>query len=58
MLYDWLCLNNLTVNESKTKYMIFSISGRTNNPPLDLNITLNNTVIERVQNYKFLAMTI
>ena len=57
-LYDWLCLNKLTVNESKTKYMTFSISGRTNNPPSHLNITLNNTIIERVQNYKFLGMTI
>ena len=38
--------------------MIFSISGRTSNPPSHLNITLNDSIIERVQNYKFLGMTI
>lgn len=56
-LYDWLCLNKLTVNPSKTKYMIFSISGRTS-PNENQNVILNNTEIERVDNYKFLGITI
>ena len=38
--------------------MIFSISSRSNNPPMDLKITLDGTEIERVQNYKFLGMNI
>ena len=56
-LFDWLCLNKLTVNASKTKYMVFSISGRSK-PQIDQNVVLNDTIIERVDNYKFLGMNI
>ena len=56
-LFDWLCLNKLTVNARKTKYMVFSISGRSK-PQIDQNVVLNDTIIERVDNYKFLGMNI
>ena len=56
-IYDWLCFNKLTVNASKTKYMVFSISGRTQ-PKKDQNVVLNDTTIERVDQYIFLGMNI
>ena len=57
-LYNWLCLNKLTVNASKTKYMCFSISSRSLNIPPELFIELNGQSIERVENYKFLGFNV
>ena len=37
--------------------MVFSISGRSK-PQIDQNVVLNDTIIERVDNYKFLGMNI
>ena len=57
-LYTWLCLNKLTVNESKTKFMVYSISSRSDNFPRNLEVKLNNQSIERMENYKFLGLNI
>ena len=57
-LHHWLCLNKLTVNSSKTKYMFYSISSRSANFPTDLNVELNGQNIERVEDYKFLGLNI
>ena len=44
--------------ESKTKFMVYSISSRSDNFPRNLEVKLNNQPIERVQNYKFLGLNI
>ena len=52
---QWLDINHLTLNETKTKYMLFS-------PKLikykNINLTLkfNNSEIERVKEYKYLGL--
>ena len=57
-LYDWLCLNKLTVNASKTKYMYYSVSSRSAKFPDEPVIELNGQPLERVDNYKFLGFNI
>ena len=61
-LYDWLCLNKLTINTDKTKYMIYSISKRTYLPfpsKTDLpKVRLNGVPIKRVKSYEFLGLNI
>ena len=55
-VHEWLCANKLSLNISKTKYMIFHYRQRSNIPIL--NINLNNVPIERVQTFDFLGLTI
>ena len=43
--YDWCCANRLSVNISKTKYMIFSKNHLPNNIP---SLFLNNSTLESV----------
>ena len=49
---DWLKLSKLTVNVSKTKFMIFLKCRHT--PQLDL--LLNNMKIEQVSNFTFIGI--
>ena len=56
ILSDWFLANKLHLNESKTKYIIFHTPH--NKPPQDFTISLNNTVLERVQTTKFLGVYI
>ena len=55
-IYDWLAVNKLSLNISKTKFMIFH--HRNKSLPKKIEIKINNTVIERVQNFCFLGLTI
>ena len=48
----WLKLNKLTVNVSKTKFMIFH---KRRDVP-DLNLSLNNINIESVSHFTFLGI--
>ena len=57
-LSEWLCLNKLTMNISKTKYITYSISQRTVLKSDDLKLFLNGSVIERVDTFKFLGIYI
>ena len=52
---DWLSSNKLSLNVSKTKYMIFHKPQRKINPLL---LTMNNTTIERVSNFDFLGIVL
>ena len=52
-VYNWLAANKLSLNISKTKYMIFSIKGKKTN---DLDIKINNTSLEQVNVFKFLGV--
>ena len=53
-IYEWLKVNRLCLNISKTKYMLFN---RTN-INFDLDIKINNEPIERVKTFNFLGLTI
>ena len=57
-IYEWLCVNRLSLNVMKTKYMIFHYPQRTI-PSSDYPaLELANIPIERVQNFDFLGLTI
>ena len=55
-IQEWLCANRLSLNTSKTKYMIFHYRQRRNIPTLD--IKMNDVRIERVRVFDFLGLTI
>ena len=55
-IHDWLNTNKLSINTSKTKYMIFHYRQRRNIPNLSLKI--NNVDIEKVAVFDFLGITI
>jgi hypothetical protein len=57
-IYDWLCLNRLSLNVKKTKYMIFRYPQRTFLPTDYPSLILANTPIERVEQFDFLGLTI
>ena len=50
---NWFKANKLSVNASKTNYMIFHMTSV--KVRKDLNVSLNNTTLERVQYTKFLG---
>ena len=47
-LHKWLCLNKLTLNASKTKYMIYSVSARSASNQPELSVMINSDHIEKV----------
>ena len=51
-VYSWLASNKLTLNVSKSKYMIISKKRQIPN----LNISINNTPMESCDNYKYLGV--
>lgn len=55
--YNYFTLNKLTINESKTKYMIFN---RNSNKAVkgDGLLTLNNVTLKQVKSIKFLGLII
>ena len=55
-IHEWLCANKLSLNASKTKYMIFRYPQQRNIPQLE--IKFNNVSIEKVQVFDFLGLTI
>ena len=57
-LHKWLCLNKLTLNASKTKFIVYSISSRSSNVPSELSVEIDGNPIERVDNYTFLGTKI
>ena len=57
-LYTWLCLNQLTINLTKTKYILYSLTKRTSTCPQHLNLELNGKLIKRVENFVFLGITV
>ena len=55
---DWLVVNKLSLNASKTKFMVFHNYQRTlaeNDIP---QLMINNTIIEKVNEFNFLGLTI
>ena len=55
LITDWLCLNKLSLNAKKTKMMIFHYRQR-NISKLKLNLFINQTSIEQVNEFNFLGI--
>lgn len=55
-LYDWLTVNKLSLNISKTKYMIFAKSSK--NIQDNISLHIKSTILERVNIFNFLGVTI
>ena len=55
-VHDWLCANKLSLNVSKTKFMIFHFPQR--KIDFDLDLHLANTPVEQVHTFDFLGLTI
>ena len=53
-LADWFKANKLTLNVDKTKFMIFG-TNRTLDKFHDVQLTFNNNIIERVDEFKYLG---
>ena len=56
-IQEWLHINKLSLNISKTKYMTFHHKNRPTNK-LDLCIKINNEEIQKVSSFCFLGLTI
>ena len=54
-LFDWLCVNRLSLNLSKTNFVLFH---STNKPKYGLTIKINNDEIEQKQVIKYLGVLI
>ena len=57
-LNDWLSVNKLSLNLSKTKYILHSACSKTAKPPCNYKIVLNNLEVKRVETFKFLGLFI
>ena len=55
-LYDWLNVNKLSLNISKTNVLLFNIRNKNRNINMDLNI--NNIKVKQVSEIKFLGVII
>ena len=55
-IYDWLAVNKLSLNVSKTKFMVFHHPLK--NLPQNMEIKINNSPVERVKEFCFLGLTI
>ena len=56
-VYNWLCINKLSLNIEKTKYMIFHYKQR-NLSSQSLNISIQGITIEKVADFCFLGLTL
>ena len=57
LIFEWFNINKLSLNASKTKYMLFNYPQRkVHNLSFELNI--NSTSIERVSEFNFLGLTL
>ena len=54
-LYEWLCINRLSLNISKTKFVIFHAP---NKPKYPITILINNKAIDEVKSIKYLGVTL
>ena len=54
-IVEWLNINKLSLNKSKSKYMIFQMPNKTT---LTLSLKINNIDIEKVEEFNYLGLTI
>jgi hypothetical protein len=55
---QWLSVNKLSMNTTKSKYMVFHLPQTNQNRLPDLNICINNIQLERVTEFNFLGITL
>ena len=55
-IFEWLCINELSLNINKTKYMVFHLPQKKLNALP--NLSINNIDLERVSEFNFLGTTI
>ena len=55
---DWLAVNKLSLNTAKTKFMLFHNYQKTIDEDDIPNLTINDTIIERVTEFNFGGLTI
>ena len=58
ILHSWCNVNHMILNNEKTKYIVFENSSSNTDALNFLEITYNNLVIERVNNYSYLGLII
>ena len=54
-LYEWLCINRLSLNISKTNFVVFHAK---NKPKSPVTILINNKAIDEVEEVKYLGIII
>ena len=54
-LYEWMCINKLSLNIKKTKFMLFSPRKSVR---IEEDILINGIIVERVECFKFLGVFI
>ena len=54
-LYEWLCINRLSLNITKTNFVIFHAKNKTKSP---VTILINNKAIDEVEEVKYLGIII
>ena len=54
-LYEWLCINRLSLNISKTNFVIFHAK---NKPKSPVTVLINNKAIDEVEEVKYLGIII
>ena len=54
-LYEWMCINKLSLNIKKTKFMVLTMK---KNPEINQSVHINGQVIEQVNKFKFLGVII
>ena len=58
LIFEWLNTNGLSLNISKTKYMLFRYPQTSASRLPDLNLSVNGSAIERVDNFDFLRLVL
>ena len=54
-LYEWFCINRLSLNISKTNFVVFHAK---NKPKSPVTILINNKAIDEVEEVKYLGIII
>lgn len=57
LIANWLRINKLTLNATKTKYMIIKACAATNHSN-DLNLRIDNNILSRVTSFKYMGITL
>ena len=58
-VYDWLCTNKLSLNVSKTKFMVFDNKlSHSTAPNFKNKLKINNTPLKEAKTFNFLGITI
>ena len=57
-LSTWFMANKLSLNSNKTNFILFGTRNKTNNASFNIKLSLNGKVINHVNAFKFLCVTV